>query len=206
LLHSLGIDTICDLRANDERSERPTVWHDGTATELWARDHLFSVGGLHGLAAKADVGPEDTRASMFEIYRALPFEQAVSYRELFNRLAAGRVPVVFNCSAGKDRTGVAGALILSVLGVPRSTIDEDYLLSNDMLDGLIAYMKTSAAYGPLVEHRQEVAMPMLRVERDYLDESFAVIEREHGTVERYLDEVLGIDADGQAAMREHLLD
>ena len=206
LLTALGIDTICDLRANDERAERPTRWHIGTDTELWERDHLFSAGALHTLAKRAEAGPDDTRASMFEIYSVLPHEQSESYGELFRRLAAGRVPVLFNCSAGKDRTGVAGALILSLLGVPRATIEEDYLLSNTMLDGLIQFMKRSPQYAPLIEHRMDLAMPMLRVEPDYLARSFAVIEREHGTVERYLDEVLGIDADGQAAIREHLLD
>jgi protein-tyrosine phosphatase len=173
-LHALGIDTICDLRANDERAERPTVWHVGSQTELWSRDHEFSAGSLAELANRPDLMASQTRESMFEIYRALPYEQTGSYRELFSRIANGRVPILFNCSAGKDRTGLATALILSILGVPRAVIDEDYLLSNGVLEGLIEYMKT-------------------------------VIERDHGTVEAYLDEALGINPAAQEAIRAHLL-
>jgi protein-tyrosine phosphatase len=205
-LHRLGIDTICDLRANDEREERPTIWHEGTSTDFWARDHEFSAGSLAELALRPDLMIEHTRDSMFEIYRALPYEQTKSYRELLSRIARGRIPILFNCSAGKDRTGLATALILSILGVPRDVIDEDYLLSNAVLDGLIEYMKSSPKYRQMATERLDLAMPMLRVESEYLDTSFAVIERDHGTVERYLDEALGIDAEEQNAIRLNLLD
>jgi protein-tyrosine phosphatase len=53
--------------------------------------------------------------------------------------------------------------------------------------------------------RLDLAMPMLRVEADYLETSFAVIEKEHGSVDRYLDEALGIGATEQDAIRENLL-
>ncbi len=204
-LLALGIDTICDLRANDERAERPTVWHVGTQTDLWARDHHFSAGSLAELAGRPDVVAQHTRESMFEIYRVLPHEQTQSYRELFARLASGRIPILFNCSAGKDRTGLATALILSLLGVPQPTIDEDYMLSNDVLDGLIDYMRSSPKYRDMTINRLDIAMPMLRVEPDYLATSFAVIENDHGSVENYLAEALGIDRDQQAAIKAHLL-
>ena len=205
-LHSLGIDSICDLRANDEREERPTVWHEGTATDFWARDHEFSAGSLAELVTRPDLMVEHTRDGMFEIYRVLPYEQTESYRELLSRIARGRIPILCNCSAGKDRTGLATALILSILGVPRDVIDEDYLLSNAALDGLIEYMKSSPKYRQMATEQLDLAMPMLRVETDYLETSFAAIERDHGTVERYLDKALGISAQEQDAIRANLLD
>lgn len=204
-LHRLGIDTICDLRANDEREERPTVWHEGTATEFWARDHEFSAGSLAELVTRPDLMAEHTRDSMYEIYRVLPYEQTESYRELLSRIAQGRIPILFNCSAGKDRTGLATALILSILGVTRNVIDEDYMLSNAALDGLIDYMKSSPKYRQMATERLDLAMPMLRVEADYLETSFAVIEKDHGTVKRYLADALGIGVDEQEAIRENLL-
>jgi protein-tyrosine phosphatase len=205
-LRLLGIDTICDLRANDERAERPTIWHKGTATDLWARDHEYSAGALADLVMRPDLIAEQTREGMFEIYRTLPQEQAASYRELLRRIAQGRVPIVFNCSAGKDRTGLATALILSILGVPRSIIDQDYLLSNAALAGLVEYMKSSPKYRQLATERLDLAMPILRVESEYLATSFAVIEKTHGTVARYLREALGVTADEQDAIRANLLD
>jgi protein-tyrosine phosphatase len=204
-LNALGIDTICDLRANDERDERPTLWHSAAKTELWARDHAFSAGKLGELMLRPDLKVDHTTESMMVIYEALPHEQAVSYRELLLRIAQGRVPIVFNCSAGKDRTGVAAALILSILGVSRALIEEDYLLSNTVVDGLIAFMESSSKYGPAVRERRHLVLPMLRVEPEYLAKSFATIERKHGSMDRYLDEVLGIGADEQVAIRENLL-
>lgn len=66
--------------------------------------------------------PKMARAAMIQGYRRLPFEQVPAHRELFRRLAAGDVPLVFNCSAGKDRAGTAAALILSALGVLRDAL------------------------------------------------------------------------------------
>jgi protein-tyrosine phosphatase len=204
-LHELGIDTILDLRANDERAERPTVWHHTTATELWARDHDFSSGSLGELALRPDLMPEHSREGMVEIYRTLPHEQVESYRELFTRMAQGRLPILYNCSAGKDRTGLASALLLALLGVDEATIEADYMLSNEAIEGLIDFMANSPKYAGLVR-QLENALPMLRVEPEYLATSMAVIARDHGTVERYLAEVLGVDAKMQAAIRDQLLD
>ena len=181
-LHALGIDTICDLRANGERAERPTRWHEGSATELWARDHHFSAGAIAELIASLDAIASQTRDSMIEVYRKLPWEQTESLREMFGRIVAGRVPLLFNCSAGKDRTGIAAALLLSLLGVPRETIEEDYLLTNQAMDGLIAFMADSPMYRDFVHARREHAMPLLRAELDYLATSFAAIEQRHGSV------------------------
>lgn len=203
-LHELGIDTILDLRANDEREERPTLWHHGTGTEIWARDHEFSAGSLGELALRPDLMPEHSREGMFDIYRTLPHEQVESFRELFTRIAQGRLPILYNCSAGKDRTGLASALLLSLLGVDAATIEADYMLSNEAIDGLIDFMANSPKYAGLVRQLEQ-ALPMLRVEPEYLATSMAVIARDHGTVERYLAEALDIDADMQAAIRDQLL-
>jgi protein-tyrosine phosphatase len=205
-LRALGVDTICDLRANTERATRPTRWHEADPTELWTRDYDFSAGALFELLERPDVIKGEMHETMVNIYRVLPFEQADSYREMFRRLAAGRVPLVFNCSAGKDRTGVAAALLLSVLGVPRDVIEEDYLLTNAAMDGLVDYMRNEPKYAAFVTTRREHAMPLLRAESEYLTTSFAAIDAAHGSVREYMADILGISAEDQAAIRGHLLD
>jgi len=67
---------------------------------------------------------------MKELYRALVHDQAHRFAELFEHLLQTDTPVVFHCTAGKDRTGFAAALILHALGVPREVVVQDYLLTN----------------------------------------------------------------------------
>jgi protein-tyrosine phosphatase len=205
-LHALGIDTICDFRSNTERDRHPTRWHETSNTELWARDYVFSSGNLHDMIRQPDVMAHDVHGAMSEVYRHLPFEQAPSFAEMFKRLAAGRVPLVFNCSAGKDRTGLAAALIMTVLGVSRDVIEEDYLLTNDAIEGLSNFLVGNPDYTHLIEKRIEHAQPLLRAELDYLHAAFAAIEAEHDSVDAYLTDKLGVSAADRDAIRGHLLD
>jgi protein-tyrosine phosphatase len=204
-LQALGIVSICDLRANGERDLRPTAWHEPTITELWVRDHDVSAGELHKLMESGTVNAETMRAAMVDLYRALPFVQADSYREMFARLKAGRVPLLFNCSAGKDRTGVAAALILAALGVSRDLILEDYLLTNATIDNLAKFLASDGRYSDMVSNRREDALPLLRAEAEYLVASFEVIEARHGSVDAYLAEILGVSAEDQQNIRSHLI-
>ena len=67
---------------------------------------------------------------MRESYRGYVRLNTHSFREMFAHLVNDEVPVVIHCTAGKDRTGFACALILHALGVPEKAIAEDYLLTN----------------------------------------------------------------------------
>lgn len=204
-LHALGIDTICDFRANGERERHPTRWHERGTTELWMRDYDFSSGNLHQMVQKPDVVADDVHAAMTEIYRHMPFEQAPAFAEMFKRLAAGRVPLVFNCSAGKDRTGIAAALILTVLGASPEVIEGDYMLTNDAIEGLSSFLIGDPNYKALIAERIEHAQPLLRAEPEYLATAFSVIESEHGSVEAYLCDHLGVTSADRDAIQGHLL-
>ena len=81
-----------------------------------------------------DRTPAKSHAAMIAMYRDLPDDQAADYTAMFRYLGAGKVPLAFNCSAGKDRTGLGAALILDALGVPRATILADYALSDRIVD------------------------------------------------------------------------
>jgi protein-tyrosine phosphatase len=205
-LSALGIRVICDLRGNDERRRRPMVWHEAAGIDYWSRDYDLSLGNLQALAQRGSLSEAATLELIHEIYRLLPYEQADSYRELFRRLAAGQVPLLFNCSAGKDRTGIAAALVLSALGVPRETIREDYAMTDHAIDRLITLFLEDPRHIDFRVLSQEQFLPMLRADPAYLDIMFDEIERRHGSVEGYLGEVLGIGEAEISAIREHLLE
>lgn len=203
-LRSLGIRAICDFRRGNERSAEPTAWH-GAEVDYFCRDYSESSGLLGEMLKRPDATPEDMRQAMLSLYRVIPVDHADSYRAMFAQIAGGRVPILINCSAGKDRTGVGAALILAALGVPRETIVEDYLLTNEHADWdwLLAQRNTLVARARRV--RADVLEPLLSVDVAYLTALFETLDERHGGVEGYLN-ALGVDEPAREALRERLLD
>src|SRR5207248_11765553 len=87
-----------------------------------------SVGDPAPLVARCIVSAAQTREVAFQIYRQIAFEQRIAFGALFDAVLAGG-PVLFHCAAGKDRTGVAAALLLTVLGADRDVVRADYAAS-----------------------------------------------------------------------------
>lgn len=203
-LAALGIATICDFRRSDERRQEPTRWH-GEGTEYWSRDYHDSTGTLSAMITEATISPARIREFMIELYRDIPTDHAPAYRAMFDRLASGQVPLLINCAAGKDRTGVGAALILNLLGVPRETIVADYLLTNQADFGRLLSRKgtTLARFAHLPA---ETIRPVLAAEPAYLDAMFAKLDRSHGGIDGYLADVIGVDADARERIRSHLLE
>jgi len=122
------------------------------------------------------------------------------FRELF--LALGdqkKLPTLFHCTTGKDRTGWAAAAFLTLLGVPKDTVMKDYLRSNDYI--IPAYQKVIdkfvAAGGD-----KSIPLAILGVKEEYLNASFDEMQKKYGTIEKYFSEGLGIDAAQQKALRD----
>ena len=90
-------------------------------------------------------------------------------------------PQVFHCTAGKDRTGFAAALLLSALGVDRATIEHDYLLTNQL------YKRNHTGATTL---SPEVLNIVWQVQESFLKASLEVIQQEHGGMHQYLSQQL----------------
>ena len=206
-LGKLGIRVVCDFRSTQERATEPNKWQEVAGLDYWSRDYAATFGELRKLLASNPTG-ESAKAAMASGYRELPFEQALSYRELFKRLAANEVPLAFNCSAGKDRAGTAAALILSALGVPRDIVVEDYALSDKLVDFRAAYTSGNkdGRAGAMAQMQPEVVQAVLSSDPDYIRAALDEIESRHGTIEGYLRDVLGIDTEELAAIRRELLE
>jgi protein-tyrosine phosphatase len=206
-MRQLGITAICDLRTPHERQHRPMDWHDGLDVHYYGGVPLESGARLEALLVSGMALREQMLERMRGIYRKLPFEQASSYRHLFAMLVKGHVPLLFNCSAGKDRTGVAAALILTALGIPRETIVHDYMLSNETAEGLLVMMtERTPRFAELLAADPEALRPVLHADISYLDIAFTAIEQRYGSVDAYLEQHLGVGAAGRAALRQYLLD
>jgi protein-tyrosine phosphatase len=178
-LEKRGIATVVDFRSKDEIQKSP----DGSIATVQKRVELsIDAGNILALSRRdRDVSGE---ILMEDLYRSLAEDARPQYREFFAILAEkGNAPLLFHCSAGKDRTGVAAALILSALGVDRKAVYRDYLFSAGCL---------TEKYRVLVEAEPDLE-PFLTVRRSYLEAAFAHIERHFGGVERYLSDELEAD-------------
>lgn len=201
-LRARGVVSICDLRNTRERKRNPTRWHEPDVVELWARDYGATTADLVSSIEKGISDPVAMRARMIRLYETLPYDHAESWRGLFGLLLAGKVPLLVNCSAGKDRTGTAVALVLSALGVPRDTILADYLLTQRADFSTLLTLTRQAQNIP----DAEVAKPLLAADADYLNAMFAALDARSGGVRPYLADVLGVGVGEIARLRELLVD
>lgn len=201
-LRTLGIATICDLRTLAERADRPTQWL-GEDGDLIADDATESTTTLRALLADGSATFADAHSAMVALYRELPFKHLTMYRTMFRRLVEGRVPLLVNCAAGKDRTGVAAALVLRALNVAPDRIERDFLASGDAID--VPRLLADSGFASAPQASSKVVAAMMTVAPEYLAATFASIDARCGSFDRYRDEELGIDDDDLDGLRSLLL-
>jgi len=194
----LGVRTIVDLRGIDEAAETPHLV-DGTGARIV---------GAHiepGIGEKIRIAIADGSATPFlmmqyltDHYRDYPRRCAPGFRTLFATLSDGtHRPLVFHCTAGKDRTGFASALLLTLLGVPWETVMEDYLRTNELWIGHI---------GRFPEIDIDTRAAIVEARRPYLEAAFEIVRADFGGPEGFAEKALGLDAAARERLKAELLD
>lgn len=202
-LARLHVARIIDLRTTDERSRDANDLKAAFGTRYWTRDYMMSMGDARSFFADpSKLTAESMRAMMAGAYRMMAKEQAPSYRVLFAELVSGNAPLVVNCTAGKDRTGIASALVLTVLGVPYATVRQDFLLSNGAPGMDTLQSSLSPAFTRLPP---EVAAPLVGVDGSYLDAAFDQLRRDYGSVENFMARELNVGPVEVAKLRKRML-
>ena len=142
-------------------------------------------------------------------YRHAPFQRRHIdlYQRYFRALAESEGPILVHCAAGKDRTGIICALTHHVAGVNADDIVADYLLTNDpeRLTNRLPMIRQVVldAAGRVAD--DAALMTAMRVEAEYLDEAFAAMVEQNGSLDRYLDDVLRLDPGLRGRLHERLL-
>lgn len=210
-LSQLGVRAICDLRRAEEREREPTRWPIGDPHGFSWDDGIAPT--IRAFAAQRPRTAAGMRDSMIELYRALPNWMAPRIRGLFECIASDRVPLVVHCAAGKDRTGVAIAVLLAALGVEVDTILEDYLLTNEVgnFERFIETRKQSHlgladAHEPLLAMPAEMREVLFAAHAEYLQAALEQIDRDYGGVEAYLKRSVRLDDRILGQVRESLLE
>ncbi len=138
------------------------------------------------------IQPRDAVHLMQQTYRAFVHDNSPRFAELFAHLLEDDAPLVFHCTAGKDRTGFAAALILRALGVPQAAVMQDYLLTNE----LFRPPELVGSHAPI-----EVRNVIARVQTGFLDAAFEAVNNSHGTVEQYLERAMGLGSNQLQRLR-----
>lgn len=195
-LQKRGIRTVCDFRDTGERTREPTLWPASQRPKVLSDDYTLDVSAMKLPGDPASWTREQVVTAMTATYPQLLDQFNGQYRRMFAELLAGDVPLAFHCTAGKDRTGVAAALLLTALGVPRATIVEDYLLSNQHMAPMPAHPT-----GFWAKLSPEAARAFAGVDRHYIDAVFAVTDRHPGGTMGYLKDKMGLGAPEIAKLR-----
>jgi len=139
------------------------------------------------------------------MYQLLATEHTSQYRQFVQAvLAAEGKPVLWHCTAGKDRTGVGAAIILRLLGVADEIIINDYLLSRkyvDQLRRLKLFLRITRG-----KKAVEIVNTLLLVDRSWIQAAFETIDKQWGSFDQYVSEVLDLTAGDIAQLRGTLLD
>jgi protein-tyrosine phosphatase len=182
-LQALGVTRVFDLRGVAERAAAPPRDVPG------ARQYPLPIEPtvVQSMKDLLDAGERITPVQMGDLmrqtYRAFVHDNAGRFAALFRHLLDRGEPLVFHCTAGKDRTGFAAALILLALRVPREVVMQDYLLTN-------ALQQMPALQGRRVP--SESLQVLWRVEASFLDAALQAVEQDFGGLDSWLHRQLGL--------------
>jgi len=211
-LSGFGIRTVVDFRTALERENQPdrvlegvrTLIHDVLADSTVAAPtqmQAFFRDPAQALAFLESGRGDRAMRGAYREFVTLPSARAGVGAFLRLLLEDAELPVLYHCTTGKDRTGWATAVVLTLLGVAESDVYSEYLLTNaQLLPALEPLFRRFEAHGA----PRELLVPVLGVDRSYLDEAFGAMREAYGTMERYAADGLGITLAEQVELRARL--
>lgn len=212
----LGLATVFDLRSSVERTKhpcrRPEVF--GAVIHFAEDESIPKAEGHnapHVAAAAATARQRDaasTREAMRRNYGRIAFRPGLMamIRKMLAELAEGRGPSLVNCMAGKDRTGIAVAMVQLAAGAHRDDVIADYLLTNTAGNVEARIAAGAQTIRDITgQADEEVVRILMGVEAEYLESAFGMIADEHGSIDAYLAEGLGADDRLRGRLRDALV-
>lgn len=191
-LLNLGIQHVIDLRTDVERTQKPNILPPGLTHHhhpLLANLGAASLDDLFAQILQGNILAEDY---MLQIYRTVDPFKISQWTQIFQILAKGEA-TLWHCTAGKDRTGMTAALVLTALGVDNETIMADYLLTNTYShshnESIIQHL--TSKYG---SDSASKIRDLFIVKPAYLQAFWDTLHTQYGSVQEFLS-LLKIDSD-----------
>ncbi len=208
-VEALSLDTVVDLRGDFERTSFPCP-----RPKAFAANVVFAAGdtagnGPHSDAVRDIKTADEAHEAMIALYKSMPFRPPLIavYRLYFEALATRTGPNLIHCLAGKDRTGIAVALLHTMLGVHADDMMADYLLTNSAgnLEARIAAGAPHVRSGFGADMDDAAVRTLMSVHPAYLNAGFEAIIDRHGSLESYCTDMLGVTHEQRSAIKQALL-
>ncbi|RFZ75614.1 protein-tyrosine-phosphatase [Lacrimispora amygdalina] len=214
LLSDLNIQMIVDFRSPSEVRSEPDVvpprcqYYNFSAIDFGTESDSAEVNSDMKSIMMAVIEKKiqlDNTESLTAQYEAMAADSS-AFRQMFQLIKANpKAPLLFHCAAGKDRTGVAAALILLCLGSTEETIIEDYLLSN-----MYRAAENERIIKELSEATQDKALlnaflVLLGVDAAYLHAFFSKVQELYGNWDSYFEQAISLSPVERAQMKERYL-
>ncbi len=211
-----NIVTICDFRRDEERQRDPTRLHAQRPARIvhmpidpGSRGNFFEQLAEPGETKNVSQPEFDMASFMVQINRSFALDHHATFKLMLDEINGldEQQGLLFHCSAGKDRTGFAAALILMCLNVPRETIRQDYMLTAKYFKPDIEISRLQKKYSEYGFDKvsPDNIRPMLEVHEHFIEEAFAAIDEQFGSTEAYLTKVYGLGEAELSNMQSKLL-
>ena len=208
VLEDIGITQIHDFRRKDEQTQSPSC----AIRAEFVDDYQISIGDISRFwefLFEGELTPESSHELVVNSYRSCIDVVIPAFSHFMRKVVDNAEnSCVFHCSAGKDRTGMAAALILSALDVPRETIIEDYLLTRQHYDStkLIDIIEGHLREANVDNWERAWLTPYVSVHQDNIEAFLDAIDQRYGSIKSYLIDALGLSEADLDQMRKQFLD
>jgi len=196
---ALGIRTIFDLRNDSERERFPDPVPN---VQVCLMSRVFDEGSMPDTASFSE--HEHSVRFLRDLYLGLLAHAGPEIGLIFRGMAEdGGLPALFHCAAGKDRTGVVAALLLTWLGVDREVVLDDF----ELTEKYIGHELHTEMFDRMLERGMapEAAAGMLHASRETMAAMLDELDVHYGGIENYLRDVAALDSETLLALRARLV-
>jgi protein-tyrosine phosphatase len=195
LLDEIGIRTVVDLRREEEREEAADRVDNPAVNQVWlpVKAEGADIISIRRSMERGEVSASSAYEFLQEANRQFTGVFSPVFRDFLHLLLdESCYPLVFHCSAGKDRAGYAAAMTLYALGATDDTVMHDYLATNhctaNYVDGIIDGLSDSE-----FNVEPDAVRTLMQVVPEYITQALDIIYKERGGMAAYLEDSLGFD-------------
>tara|TARA_B100001029_G_scaffold97769_1_gene80389 strand:- start:3932 stop:4807 length:876 start_codon:yes stop_codon:yes gene_type:complete len=204
-LQNLGIKKIIDFRSKEEKAEDPDIIPKGISYI----EMPISVDGAMRSKIEAVLKGEtnkEVKSFLIDANKEFVSDYIEVYENFLRGLIDDEGPILFHCTAGKDRAGFAAAITLIALGVSKEDVIKDYMKTNQFTKKRIEEIIKQIELMTLYQTDAEILRPLLGVEREYIETAFHTAEEEYGSLENFIKNGLNISDEDIKKLRNKFLE